>query len=72
MKEEEVVRLDVNSLNKFIQSRWSHRPLLNSYRLIGKMLEVKFEDGFGEVIEIEKYYDWISKKRDGKLEQLLK
>jgi hypothetical protein len=64
--------MELDSLNEFIQSRWSHKPILKSYRLIGKMIEVKFEDGFGEVIEIEKYYDWISKKRGRKLEQLLK
>jgi len=64
--------MELDSLNEFIKSRWSHKPILKSYRLIGKMLEVKFEDGFGEVIEIEKYYDWISKKRGEKLEQLLK
>ena len=50
--------MKLDSLNEFIQSRWSHKPILKSYRLIGKMLEVKFEDGFGEVIEIEKYYDF--------------
>lgn len=60
------------NFNEFIQSRWSHKPILKSYRLIGKMIEVKFEDGFGEVIEIEKYYDWISNKRVEKLEQILK
>lgn len=64
--------MELDSLNEFIQSRWSHKPILKSYRLIGKMLEVKFEDGFGEVIEVGKYYDWISKKRGRKLEQLLK
>ncbi len=64
--------MELDSLNEFIQSRWSHKPVLKSYRLIGKMLEVKFEDGFGEVIEVGKYYDWISDKRGGKLEQILK
>lgn len=64
--------MELDSLNKFIESRWSHKPILKSYRLIGKMLEVKFEDGFGEVIEIGEYYDWVSNKRGEKLEQLLK
>ncbi len=64
--------MELDSFNEFIQSRWSHNPILKSYRLIGKMLEVKFEDGFGEVIEIGKYYDWISNKRGEKLEELLK
>jgi hypothetical protein len=64
--------MELDSLNEFIQSRWSHKPVLKSYRLIGKMLEVKFEDGFGEVIEVGKYYDCISDKRGGKLEQILK
>jgi len=62
----------MEELNEFIQSRWSHKPILNSYRLIGKMLEVKFEDGFGEVIEINKYYDWFCEKRHEKLSQILK
>jgi len=61
----------LDSLNEFIQSRWSHKPILKSYRLIGKMLEVKFEDGFGEVIEIEKYYDWLSEKRQNKINEII-
>jgi len=63
--------MELDSLNEFIQSRWSHRPTIKSYRLIGKMLEVKFEDGFGEVIEIEKYYDWIQSVRDEKINQII-
>ena len=47
--------INLDLLTEFVQSRWSHHPHIKSYRLIGKMLEVKFEDGFGEVIEIEKY-----------------
>ncbi len=64
--------MKLDSLNEFIQSRWSHKPILKSYRLIGKMIEIKFEDGFGEVIEVGKYYDWISNKRGVKLEEILK
>jgi hypothetical protein len=37
-----------------------------------KCYEVKFEDGFGEVIEINKYYDWFCEKRHEKLSQILK
>ncbi len=63
--------MELDSLNEFIQSRWSHKPTIKSYRLIGKMLEVKFEDGFGEVIEIEKYCDWIQSVRDEKINQII-
>jgi len=64
--------MKLDSLNEFIQSRWSHRPTIKSYCLIGKMLEVKFEDVFSEVIEVEKYYDWIYEIREKKLSKLLK
>ncbi len=64
--------MELDSLNEFIQSRWSHKPTIKSYRLIGKMLEVKFEDGFGEVIEIGKYYDWISENRSEKINNIIK
>ena len=63
--------MELDSLNEFTQSRWSHKPILKSYRLIGKMIEVKFEDGFGEVIEIEKYYDWLQSLREEKINQIL-
>ncbi len=61
----------MDSLNEFIQSRWSHKPTIKSYRLIGKMLEVKFDDGFGEVIEIGEYYYWLSKKREYRIKNIL-
>jgi hypothetical protein len=63
--------MKLDSLNEFIQSRWSHKPILKSYRLIGKMLEVKFEDGFGEVIEVGKYYDWLQSLREEKIKRIL-
>ncbi len=41
-------------------------------RYLGEeMLEVKFEDGFGEVIEIGKYYDWLKSLREEKINQIL-
>jgi hypothetical protein len=64
--------MELDLLNEFIQSRWSHKPILKSYRLIGKMIEVKFEDGFGEVIEVGKYYDWISENRSEKINNIIK
>lgn len=64
--------MELDSLNEFIQGRWSHRPTIKSYCLIGKMIEVKFGDGFGEVIEIGEYYDWLSNNRDYKLNKILK
>jgi hypothetical protein len=35
------------------------------------MLEVKFEDGFGEVIEVGKYYDWLQSLREEKIKRIL-
>ena len=63
--------INIELLTEFIQTRWIHRPHIKSHRLIGKMIEVKFEDGFGEVIEIEKYYNWLSEKRQNKLNRIL-
>ena len=64
--------INIELLKNYISSRWCHQPTIKSFRLIGRMLEVKFEDGFGEVIEVGKYYDWISNKREEKLDQILK
>ena len=51
-------------VNSFSENSTFALVPLKSYRLIGKMLEVKFEDGFGEVIEVGNYYDWIKSVRE--------
>jgi hypothetical protein len=35
------------------------------------MLEYNFEDGFGEIIEVKEYYDWISERRKNKLNKII-
>ena len=42
-----------------------------SYKIIGNCMELQFQDVMGEVVKLERYYDWISERRLNKLNKII-
>jgi hypothetical protein len=38
-----------------------------SYKINVNWIELQFQDVMGEVVKLERYYDWLSEKREEKL-----
>ena len=42
-----------------------------SYKINVNCVELRFQDVMGEVVKLERYYDWLSEKREEKINQIL-
>ena len=42
-----------------------------SYKINVNCVELRFQDVMGEVVKLERYYDWLSEKREEKISKLL-
>ena len=42
-----------------------------SYKIIGNCMELQFQDVMGEVVKLERYYNWISERRLNKLNKII-
>jgi hypothetical protein len=42
-----------------------------SYKINVNWIELQFQDVMGEVVKLERYYDWLSEKREEKINQIL-
>ena len=41
------------------------------YKINGNWIELQFQDVMGEVVKLERYYNWLSEKRDEKINQII-
>ena len=41
------------------------------YKINVNWIELKFDNVMGEVVKLERYYDWLSEKREEKISKLL-
>jgi|Laugresbdmm110sd_1035091.scaffolds.fasta_scaffold399646_1 hypothetical protein len=43
-----------------------------SYKINVNWIELQFQDVMGEVVKLERYYNWLNEKREEKISKLLK
>ena len=57
--------------------RYNKDIICDSFAIHNKMLDIKVINlsksvrGFGEVVKLERYYNWLSEKRDEKINQII-
>lgn len=60
-----------------VQLRYNKDIICDSFTIHNEMLDIKVINlsksvrGFGEVIKLEKYYNWLQSRRDEKINQIL-
>lgn len=42
-----------------------------SYKINVNWIELQFQDVIGEVVKLERYYDWLQSRREEKINQIL-
>ena len=42
-----------------------------SYRINVNWIELQFQNGMGEVVKLERYYNWLQSSREEKINQIL-
>jgi hypothetical protein len=60
-------------LNKFTHQdlRYKSDVKVVSYKINVNWIELQFQDVMGEVVKLEKYYNWLQSVREEKINQIL-
>ena len=60
-------------LNDFIHEdlRYKSDIKVVYYKINVNWIELQFQDVMGEVVKLERYYNWLSEKRDEKINQII-
>ena len=60
-------------LTKFIHEdlRYKSDIKVLSYKINVNWIELQFDNVMGEVVKLERYYNWLDEKREEKINQIL-
>jgi hypothetical protein len=64
--------ISLELLNDFIHENLRYKPDIKvvSYEIKNNWIELQFQDVIGEVVKLERYYNWLSEKREEKISKL--
>jgi DNA-directed RNA polymerase delta subunit len=51
--------------------RYKSTIKVSHFKVIDDYIELQFQDVMGEVVKLERYYNWLSKKREEKINKIL-
>ena len=65
--------ISLELLNDFIHEdlRYKSDIKVVYYKINVNWIELKFDNVMGEVVKLERYYDWLSEKREEKINKIL-
>ena len=65
--------ISLELLNDFIHEdlRYKSDIKVVYYKINVNWIELQFQDVMGEVVKLERYYNWLSEKRDEKINQII-
>lgn len=65
--------ITLEKLTEFTQEDLRYKSLIKviSYKIIGNWIDLQFDNGKGEVVSIDRFNNWMKKKREEKISQLL-
>ena len=64
--------ISLELLNDFISDlRYKSDIKVVSYEINVNWIELQFKDVMGEVVKLERYYNWLNEKREEKISKLL-
>ena len=65
--------ITLEKLTDFTQEdlRYKSSVKVISYKIIGNWIDLQFDSGKGEIVSIDRFYNWINEKRVNKIDQIL-
>lgn len=65
--------MTLEKLTKFTQEDLRYKSSIKviSYKIIGNWIDLKFDNSMDEVVSIDRFYNWVNKKREEKLFHIL-
>ena len=65
--------INLELLTEFAHEDLRYKSVINvvSYRINVNWIELQFQNVMGEVVKLERYYNWIQSRREEKINQIL-
>lgn len=65
--------ITLEKLTEFTQEDLRYKSSIKviSYKIVGNWIDLQFDSGKGEVVSVDRFYNWMSEKREEKISQLL-
>lgn len=65
--------MTLEKLTEFTQEDLRYKSSIKviSYKIIGNWIDLQFDNFKGEVVSVDRFYNWMSEKREEKISQLL-
>lgn len=66
--------INLEKLTEFTKEELRYKSSIRviSYKIIGNWIDLQFDNLKGEVVNVDRFYNWMSEKRREKISQLLK
>ena len=65
--------ITLEKLTEFTQEELRYKSSIKviSYKIVGNWIDLQFDNGKGEVVSVDRFNNWVNKKREEKLNQIL-
>jgi len=65
--------INLELLTEFTHEDLRYKSVIKvvSYRINFNWIELMFDNDMGEVVKLERYYNWLQSRRDEKINQIL-
>jgi hypothetical protein len=65
--------ITLEKLTQFIHEKLGYKPTtkVTYYEVIGDWIQLQFDNVMGEVVKLERYYNWLQSVREEKINQIL-
>ena len=65
--------ITLEKLTEFTQEDLRYKSSIKviSYKIVSNWIDLQFDNGKGEVVSADRFYDWINEKREEKINQIL-
>ncbi len=65
--------ITLEKLTEFTQEDLRYKSSIKviSYKIVGNWIDLQFDNFKGEVVNVDRFYNWMSEKREEKINQIL-
>lgn len=65
--------ITLEKLTEFTHENLRYKPMIKVvyYKMLNNWIDLQFDNGKGEVVSAERFYNWINEKRIEKINQIL-
>lgn len=65
--------ITLEKLTEFTQEDLRYKSSIKviSYKIVGNWIDLQFDNFKGEVVSVDRFYNWMSEKREEKINQIL-